>query len=278
MDSSKLLIILIIILIFLIIRNIVIYPKFDNNEGTCTKIKIDKCFVINLIESTDRYNKFIANYNSSIPLERIDGIDTHKRENVERYKSLVEPDKFNIMFEFENGKLRPDYTYFNPGALGCYLSHMEVYKKCFEQNLKYVIVFEDNVIMQKNFDNELDKALTNLGDDFDICFLNCKIHVGDLIEKCNTLIKKIKYIMSTKCYIINVENMKRYYELFYPIYTHIDIAHEKLVNSGANIYLINMNSIKVDSSNSTIKHSFVKSNKMGRYLPDKEFLKLQICQ
>jgi len=241
------------------------------------KIQVDKCFVINLAESTDRYAQFISHYSSGLPLERIDAIDTRKPEIAEKYRHLVEPEKFNRMFDFDKGELRPGHTYFNSGGLGCYLSHMEFYKKCFDQNLKYAIVFEDNVVLQKEFDNELNNALTRLGDDFDICFLHCITHVGKEVKKCDNIIKKVSFITSTKAYLINVQNMKKYYSLFYPIDAHIDRIHEKLAHNGVNIYLINMNSIDYVKS-TTINHAaLIPQTTMFEYLPLSEHINLKRC-
>lgn len=59
-------------------------------------------------------------------------------------------------------KKRPDHTYFNSGALGCYLGHMEFYKRCFKENLKYAILFEDNVMLDQSFNKEINLALTSV--------------------------------------------------------------------------------------------------------------------
>jgi len=41
---------------------------------------------------------------------------------------------------------RPDITYFNMGAIGCFMGHMDFYDRCFDQGLRYAVIFEDNVI------------------------------------------------------------------------------------------------------------------------------------
>ena len=182
------------------------------------------------------------------------------------------------MHDFDSGKKnRPDHTYFNSGALGCYLGHMEFYKRCFDQNLDYAMIFEDNVVLTESFNNELDSALSRLGDDFDACFFHCMFNVSEYVEKCDNMIKKLKWITGTKCYLINVKRMKKYYDLFYPIFTHVDMVYEKLIYHGADIYLINLNSIVLGTKKSTIGHSQPLINKYFSYLDDSEIKNIKIC-
>lgn len=86
-----------------------------------------------------------------------------------------------------------------------------------------------------------------LGDNFDICFFHCYSNLGNDVIKCNHIIKKLKWITSGKCYLINVNRMKKYYNLFYPIDNHVDLIYEKLIYHGADIYLIKLNSIKIQN-------------------------------
>jgi GR25 family glycosyltransferase involved in LPS biosynthesis len=275
----KLLIFLILILLILII--ISNKSKFNNISGLCNIIKVDKCFLLSLPESKDRRDDFLKSYenlNLDIPLEIIYGINTKIKENAEKYKNLVNLEKFNNMYDYDNGEKRPDHTYFNSGALGCYLGHMEFYKHCFEQNLNYAIIFEDNIILDNNFKDQINIALSRLGDNFDVCFFHCWTHLGDEILKCGVKIKKIKWITSTKCYLINVNRMKKYYSLFYPINNHIDQIYEKLIDHGADIYLININSIKIQhDKKSTINHANVKNENKFQYLDKSEHKKIIFC-
>ena len=251
--------------------------KFNNVSGQCTPIKIDKCFVLSLKDSDIRRNKFMDSYNLDIPLEIIWGYDTRTPDVGEKYKHLVNPEKYRDMYRYDKDLKRPDNTYFNSGGLGCYLGHMDFYKKCFEQNLDYAMIFEDNVILDDNFNSELNTALSRLGSDFDVCFFHCWSHVGDNVEKCGDTIKKIKWLNSTKCYLINVNNMKKYYNLFYPIDNHIDNIYEKLVNNGANIYLIPLNNIKIQYGKSVIAHSKVIDSNYFQYLDKTETDNIKYC-
>lgn len=154
--------------------------------------------------------------------------------------------------------LRPDHTYLNPGALGCYIGHMEFYKRCFEQNLNYAIAFEDNVILLPSFKQELNEALKIIPSDFDMCFLHTFSFIEDPNFNNTEQLKKIIWSTSCKCYLINVQRMKKYYPLFFPISMHVDRIYERLAYEGCNIYYTPLNkSIKFLSTNSTIGHTGV---------------------
>jgi hypothetical protein len=131
------------------------YNEINLDLENCKKVNVEKVFVLSLKSSVERRNNFITSYKSlytDIPLEIIWGIDTKNPINAEPYRHLVNTHNYNIMYDIDTGKRpRLHESEFNSGALGCYLGHMEFYKKCFEQKLKYAIFCEDNVVLSKNF-------------------------------------------------------------------------------------------------------------------------------
>jgi len=274
-----LLVVLLIVIFLFVYVSIKFENRFDKISGTCNPIKVDKCFLLTLPDSVERRTSFLKSYKSNIPLEIIYSVNTKNKSEAEKYKHLVDPERYNLMHEFDSGtKIRPDHTYFNSGALGCYLGHMEFYKRCFEQKLDYAIIFEDNVVLSDSFNNDLELALSRLGDDFDACFFHCFSNVSVYIEKCGNMIKKLKWIISGKCYLINVKRMKKYYHLFYPIFTHVDMVNEKLIHHGADIYLIILDSIKVGIKKSTIGHTLPsRITKFFNYLDESEISNIKIC-
>jgi GR25 family glycosyltransferase involved in LPS biosynthesis len=111
---------------------------------------------------------------------------------------------------------------------------MEFYKRCFRQGLKYAVIFEDNVIIKSNdLYEQIQSVIDEKGDDFEMCFFHCLSRLPDTKE--GTL-EKVKWISSTKCYLINVNNMKKYQKYFYPMDNHVDMKHEDLIDKGARVY------------------------------------------
>jgi GR25 family glycosyltransferase involved in LPS biosynthesis len=244
-----------VVLTILVVLGI-IFNKSSFND-TCLNVKIQKCFVLTTSTSSIRYRLFKNSYDLDIPLETIIGVNTKIPENAEQFRDLVVPEKYDAMYLMDKGEMeRKNSSYFNSGALGCYMGHMEFYKRCFQQNLKYALIFEDNVILTGKFKEELENLV--LPSDFDICFLHSWGSSGDKIEKCGKDLKRLKMVMGTKCYIINVRNMQKYFPLFFPIETHVDFATEKLIYNGANVYLCNFDSLNVVYLDNGIGHSQVK--------------------
>ena len=228
----------------------------SKKEESCPIVKIDRCFVLTMSTDSARFKAFSSTYNLDIPLEPIIGVNTKKPENAEPFKRLVVPEKFNKMYLLDTGKAeRIDSSYFNSGALGCYLGHIEFYKRCFDQNLNYAMIFEDNVVLKPEFKKEM--SMLVLPPDFDMCFLHNWTLKGEPLVKCDQNFQKIKFVMGTKCYIINVKRMWKYFPLFFPIETHIDYATEKLIYHGANVYFRKTDPIHVVYIDGGIGHSNV---------------------
>jgi GR25 family glycosyltransferase involved in LPS biosynthesis len=198
----------------------------------------------------------LSHYNHDIPLEIIYGKDTKTVENAIKYKKYVKPEYFKeaLDMHYDAVRKRPDITYFNMGAIGCYMGHMEFYKRCFEQNIKYALMFEDNVvILNDEFYKKVQGVIDTMGDDFEICFFHCLSRYSGGRDKG---LERVKWITSMKCYLVHVDNMKEYYKHFFPIDNHVDLKHEDIIAAGARVYYKDLRKyIKIDRSGpSTIGH------------------------
>lgn len=199
----------------------------------------------------------MRSHNPSIPIEVIYGPDTRNVKNAREFENHVDPQYFEkaVEMHYNPQVKRPDITYFNLGAIGCFMGHMDFYDRCFKQGLKYAVIFEDNVIIKSNkLYNEIQGIINEKGDEFEMCFFHC---LSRLPDKRDGKLEKVKWISSTKCYLINVENMKEYIRYFLPMDNHVDMKHEDLIVKGARIYYKDMRRyMKIDRThNSTIGHS-----------------------
>ena len=198
-----------------------------------------KCFLLTLETSADRREKFINHYDKSVPIEIIYGTDTRKLENAKKYQKIIDPVYYReaLKLHYNKNKTRPDITYFNLGAIGCYMGHMDFYKRCFEQNLKYAVIFEDNVVIKdKRVYREIQDVINKKGKNFEMCFFHCLSRYPDEEKPDKNGLERVKWISSTKCYLINVDNMKKYYKHFFPIDNHVDMKHEDIIARGARVY------------------------------------------
>ncbi len=62
---------------------------------------------------------------------------------------------------------------FSLGEIGCACSHREIWKQVASGKLNTVIVFEDDVILQPKFREDLQEYIRDLPPDWDIAFLGC---------------------------------------------------------------------------------------------------------
>lgn len=101
------------------------------------------------------------------------------------------------------------------GEIGCYLSHLNIYKKIKEDNKKgYTLIFEDDFsINSDNLSDELKKALDTLNNkniDFDYLFLgNLKDNHGENIADNLYYLDKNINLWGTHAYIINNKNIDK---------------------------------------------------------------------
>lgn len=87
-------------------------------------------FLLTLPTSIQRQNTFFKHHNPAVPVEIVYGDDTNKVENAMKYKQLVDPHYFQVALDLISGKTkkRPDTTYFNLGAIGCYFGQSKTLK------------------------------------------------------------------------------------------------------------------------------------------------------
>jgi GR25 family glycosyltransferase involved in LPS biosynthesis len=70
--------------------------------------------------------------------------------------------------------------------------HIDAYRKIVNNNYKYSLILEDDVILDDNFGYKLEKGLTHLPDDYDMLFIGngANLHIEPSIIKPNQLIYK----------------------------------------------------------------------------------------
>jgi hypothetical protein len=220
-------IVIILIATLIILKTILYKPGVDY-----------KCYMLTTDKHGSRARNFLNTYDHTIPLEIVEGSDTRTPESARTYKQNVDPKYYRQALKLYHDKtaIRPNITYFNLGAIGCYAGHMKIYDKCFNSRYKYALVFEDNVVItNRKFFDEVQSVIDELGDDFELCFFHC-LSRYPASDTSKTGLELVKWISSTKCYLINVENMKNYIHHFEIMDNHIDMKHEDIIFHGARVY------------------------------------------
>ena len=212
------------------------------------------CFLLTLPESTERREKFFRYHDPKIPIKVMNGINTRNVKNAREFEEIIEPDYFEkaIEMHYNPSVKRPDITYFNLGAIGAYMGHLNIIKKCTH---KYALIFEDNVIIKSpEFYDKVQSVIDELGNDFEMCFFHC---LSRIPSEVNGDLEKVSWISSMKCYVVHVPNMKKYLKYYFPMDNHVDNKTEDIIARGARVYYKDLRKyMKIDRSGpSTIGHS-----------------------
>ena len=147
--------------------------------------------------------------------------------------------------------------------IGCYLSHLNIYKKIKENNKKgYTIIFEDDFLINSdNFIDEIKKAIDKLNDkniDFDFLFLgnttnNYGVNIVDNLYN----IDVNNNLWGLYGYIINNKNIDKIFDNLNKIVKPIDNAIQDLsYNKIFNTIIIYPHLINHESNfNSTVNNN-----------------------
>ena len=70
-------------------------------------------------------------------------------------------------------------TKFHKSQCGITLSHINAYRNIMNNEYKYSLILEDDVILDDNFGDKLNKGLKKLPDDYDMLFIGngCNLHI-----------------------------------------------------------------------------------------------------
>lgn len=163
MKYKILLFTVIIIIGYLIFRNQELFENFTEDDFDV--------YVINLVSNTERLESFKYQYEKSdlawkkyIVYPAVVG----KELDIIKY---VTPDAYNQVMETDATKRRKHHYDITKGAVGCYLSHLDIYRKIAASNKKYGLIFEDDVMIATDFYKRMLYGLNTVPDDWDIYLL-----------------------------------------------------------------------------------------------------------
>ncbi|MFV0582573.1 MAG: glycosyltransferase family 25 protein [Parabacteroides gordonii] len=112
-----------------------------------------KTYIINLEKSLDR-KRYVENILSNYPfldIEFIVAVDANKMSNEEQNKL------FNV-----TGFSKKYSKKVRPGEIGCTLSHQKCYRKLLNSNEDYVLILEDDIILNNEFQETLEKLKNHI--------------------------------------------------------------------------------------------------------------------
>ena len=226
-----------IIIIILIILVLLLLTHNCNNIKI-ENFRLDKIekYLINLNSRKDRFditNNLLNKYNfkNVIRYPAVNGKNISKNELIQ----IIEPSAMKSILD-NYRKKHYDLSY---GAVGCYLSHINIWKKFETNNLDYIIIFEDDANPVFNF-TELQKIIkNNTPNDWDIILFG---GIYNKYKNVNNYIDKIYSFYETHAYIINKKGALKLLLKAFPIKKQLDSWLCDLAsNNYVNIYGITQN-------------------------------------
>ena len=183
---------------------------------------IDNIYVINLKYRDDRLKKM------DIMLKSIGG----KFLEYERFEAvngkLITEEKKNNLLSIKSRRLFNCPSSFKDirslGAVGCYLSHIGVWKLALEREEKNIIILEDDIHLKVDI-NKIDEYIKTRPDDYDICYLDWYgLYGHNSSKEYNSHWNKnnddeISYFSA---YMISEKGIKKLLQNIYPIEQQID--------------------------------------------------------
>jgi GR25 family glycosyltransferase involved in LPS biosynthesis len=138
----------------------------------------DKVYCINLDKRTDRWDKVCKIFSEN----NIDG--------VERY-SAIDGSTLNLdLISYNKSLLK--------GELGILETHIKLIKEAKEQNLKSILIMEDDVYFTKEIEN-FDDYMNSVPIDWDMLFIGGNHLYGNTPIKVNKKIMKVNHTLAIHC-------------------------------------------------------------------------------
>ena len=128
------------------------------------------------------------------------------------------------------------YEKLKPGAIGCAMSHITLWKRLVESGEPYIIVLEDDLTLEDNFNQEINLFLKHIPDDFDIAQIylskNKAITDNSQNQIVNQYVKTGYPQNGTVAYILSRKGAIKLLEYCVPIYHAVDIMIRQHIQNG----------------------------------------------
>lgn len=167
----------------------------------------DSVYVINIPERTERLNTFMENWkNTNIDINPIviKAIVGKNIKNTDLYNILTP----EAIIDLNQPKQKFPYQ-LTLGAVGCYLSHIKIWRQIVEKKERYAIICEDDITFRDNFKQNIEKKIKFIPDDADIILID---HIVNKYKQPSTNINGYELVSRfyrTSCYIINYNTAKK---------------------------------------------------------------------
>ena len=178
-------------------------------------------FVINLDRREDRWKDF-----SKQPTLK-------EFKNLKRF-SAVDGSTLNVLHDsrisyhtrqnISNKYRRSDYEINTPGAIGASLSHIGCWRKFLESESKFLVVFEDDTVVNNLYMEKIDSLIPKLPSEWDMWLLGTHAWAfkGVPLTKYNDSWWKVKQFTGAHAYVLSRKGAELLLKQPFPIEMHIE--------------------------------------------------------
>lgn len=172
------------------------------------------CFVINLKERTERWEKMKNGLKIFNNVSRIDAINVKNMELSKLPISLFT----RYIIEDKNARRSHHFQLHTKGAVGCALSHIKCWKKIVDDDIKEAIIFEDDCDIEPGIFTHIQDCYEKF--DKDIFIFG---YIGLFNKKIlNSCFSKAESYMGAHAYLLTKEGAKTLLTHSLPIELHLD--------------------------------------------------------
>ena len=240
---------------------------FIINSNKVSKNIYDKIYVINLDKRLDRREQFTNSVKTSdiskIDYEWFKAVDGSKIDINKIYLTPKAKKELNLI---EIRGYRTKHYQLTKGAIGCYLSHVNLWNEIKKNNIKNTLIFEDDVNLPNNINQLINNEIKHIPSDWDIILLGHIILKGKKYKN----YYKVERFWLLHSYIINIGAVNKILNsnTLFPMSQQID-SYLSEISDYLNIYGIVNNKIGQIQSKTDIQMPLINKNKIDAYKQEK---------
>lgn len=204
MESQVYAFLLVCIFFFLIVAHVKLYLETAKEFSDM----FDNIYCINLQDNMDRFSLVEKKaQRANLKISRFSAVDTRNGLFM-RYKEFIHPHSLSDIYYALRNKHRLHDSDLTSGAVGCYLSHMSIYKAALSRGEKMIIVFEDDALIPMNFKHQLLQKIKTLPSKWDMLLLGW-IPTDRKTVREHRMYSRIHSYILMHAYVINESGMKK---------------------------------------------------------------------